>query len=241
MDVEPSSRLAGDDARTPHHPVSSYAYAQLIAALGCLKSLERMSIRGNGDTINMTLSPYGVYALIRNALDTVATAMWLLEPGTTARVERRLLLGVDEVKNTAAFRSSLNQEWSEWNLAKRARLQEVAASAGLENWDPLAERVPTMTSILQHLECHHQNVVMPWLATWQLASGHAHGKLWAQVASHQMNEMPGTKTDVGATFLVTISYGMLAVVLFEAVQLIETAGSRYIELAKAGGVSAPRR
>lgn len=241
VDVEPGSRLAGDDARTPHHPVSSYGYAQLIAALGCLESLGRMSLREDDSTVSMTLSPYGAYALIRNALDAAATVLWLLEPGTTLRVKRRLLLGVDEVQNWAAFRRSMDREWREWKQTKRARLKEVAALAGLGDWNPLKEESPSMTSILASLERHHQNVVMPWLAAWQLASGHAHGKLWAQVMSHQLDEMTDTRTDTGATFKVTIKYGMLAALLFEAVQLIESAGSRYIELATVSKTAAGNR
>jgi hypothetical protein len=231
LDVPADSRLAGDDNRTPHHSVSTYAYGQLLAALGCLQSFAQMSIREDANTISMTMSPYGGYALIRNALDAAGTVMWMLEPASsTGRVKRRLWLGVDEVKNWASFRRSIGRPWIEWKKAKRARLKEVAELAALAAWNPLKEEMPSMTSILEGLERHHSKVVMPWLSAWQLASGHAHGKLWAQVVSHDLNEMEGTRTDVGATFRVTIKFGMVAVLLFEAVQLIEVAGTRYIEL-----------
>lgn len=231
MTVKPGSRLAGDDARIPSRPVSSYGYAQLLAALGCLESLERMIVRDDGGTINMSVGPYGVYALIRNALDSAASALWLLEPGSTLRVKRRLLLDVDEVRNAAAFRRSMNQEWSEWKQIEHARIQQLSVSAGMEDWNPLMEKSPSRTSILQSLQCHQNDDVMPWLAAWQLASGHAHGMSWADFVSHRMDEVPGTETNVVPTFTVTVQYGMLAVLLFEAVQLIETAGRRYGELA----------
>ncbi|WP_087874375.1 hypothetical protein, partial [Arthrobacter globiformis] len=172
LDVSAGSQLAADDNRTPHHPVSAYAYGQLLAALGCLQSLAQMSIREDANAISMTMSPYGGYALIRNALDAAGTVLWMLEPvSSTGRVKRRLLLGVDEVKNWASFRRSIGRPWTEWKQAKRARLKEVAALAALAAWNPLKAEMPSMTSILEGLERQHKNVVMPWLSAWQLASG----------------------------------------------------------------------
>lgn len=234
-DVAPASRLAADDARTPTQPVSGYGYNQLIAALGCLEALGRMGIRDDGESISLAFSPFGAYALIRNSLDAAASVLWLLEPGSsTLRVKRRLLLGVDEVKNSASFRLSIGRTHSsDWKQARRARLREIADSADLQGWNPLKAEMPSMTSILKELERHHKNVVMPWLPAWQLASGHAHGKMWAQLASHQLDEMTDTRTENGATYKVVIKYGVLAILLFEAVQLLEASGGRYIELASA--------
>ena len=229
--VAPRSRLEVDDARTPHYPVSGYAYAQLLAALGCLESLRSMSVREDAETINMTMSPFGAYALIRNSLDAAGAALWLLEPeSSTGRVKRRIMLGLDEVKNGAALRETMGQDSDGWKERKRARMKEVAQQAAVGEWNPLREPMPSMTRILRSLERLHQNVLFPWLAAWQLASGHAHAKLWAQAASNQLDEMSGTRTDTGATYRVTIKFGMVAALLFEAVQLIEAAGARYIEL-----------
>ncbi|MDP9999067.1 hypothetical protein [Pseudarthrobacter sulfonivorans] len=235
VDVAPGSRLASDDARTPSQPVSGYGYNQLIAAVGCLEALGRMGIRDDGETISLAFSPFGAYALIRNSLDAAASALWLLEPASsTLRVKRRLLLGVDEVKNSSSFRRSMGRpNVSDWKQIRRARFKEIASSANLAGWNPLKNDMPTMTSILEKLERHPENVVIPWLPAWQLASGHAHGKLWAQIASHQMDELADTRNENGATFKMVIQYGMLAVLLFEAVQLIEAAGGRYVDLATA--------
>lgn len=244
VDASSGSCLANDDARTPHHTVSSYAYAQILAALGCLEALGRMAIRETDNTINLTLSPYGAYALIRNALDAAGTALWLLEPcSSTLRVKRRILLGVDEVKNSASFRQSMGRPgWTEWKKNRRARFREISSSASLPaGWNPLKAEMPSMTYILAGLERHHQKAVMAWLPAWQLASGHAHAKVWAQLASHQLDEIADTRTDTGATFEVSIKYGMLAVLMHEAVQLIEVAGVRYMDLARESHAPAKRR
>jgi hypothetical protein len=87
-----------------------------------------------------------------------------------------------------------------------------------------------MTEILKNLERLHAGGIFPWLAAWQLSSGHAHGKQWAQISSNELEEIEGTRTATGARFQMTIRYGMLAAVLFEAVLLLEAAGSRYFDL-----------
>lgn len=237
-DALPGSKLALDDARTPHYPVSSYGYGQLLAAVGCLESLGHMIIRENKrkdkKSVEIIAGPYGCYTLARNAMDCAAAALWLLEPvSSTLRVKRRIMLEVDEIKNNAALRKSMGERtWEQWRIRNWARMQEVADEAGITGWDPISTKklLPKTTDMLLALERHHQNAVMPWLSAWQLSSGHAHGKQWTQLTSHQMDEIAGTRTETGATFRVSIRYAILAWVLLEAVQLIETAGARYLEL-----------
>jgi len=220
-----------DDSRAQHYTVSGYAYGQLSVATGCIAALKQMMVREDEETVHLVASPFGAYALVRNALDAAATALWLLEPvNGTLRIKRRLLLGVDEARKTALFRQTLEQP--SLKAARLTRLQEVARLAGLEHWDPLREKLPSMTQMLRALERWHSGrVVLPWLAAWQLASGHAHGKLWAQLASNEMKEIQETRTEIGAQFQMAIRYGMLATLLKEAVQLTTTAGARYLELA----------
>jgi hypothetical protein len=199
--------------------------------MGCVASLKQMLVRESEDRIHMVASPFGAYALVRNALDAAAVALWLLEPGSgTLRIKRRIMLGVDEVSKGAALRQTMDQPSTK--AKRRTRLKEVAELAGLAGWNPLSKeaRLPTTTQILTNLERLHSNTVLPWLAAWQLASGPAHGKQWAQLASNDLDMVEGTRTATGARFQVTIRYGMLAALLFEAVQLMEAAGARYVEL-----------
>ncbi|MGA8789886.1 MAG: hypothetical protein WB535_13145, partial [Paenarthrobacter sp.] len=200
-----------------------------------LAALKQMIVRESEHRIDMAASPFGAYALVRNALDAAAIALWLLEPvNGTLRIKRRLLLGVDEVGKAAALRQTMNHPSTK--AKRRDRLEEVAGQAGLGSWNPLREKLPPTTQILRRLERWHSNVVFPWLAAWQLASGHAHGKLWAQISSNELQEVEGTRTATGAQFQMTIRYGMLAALLFETVQLLETAGSRYADLSGGSGV-----
>lgn len=231
LDPQDGSRLCRDDERIEHYPVSGYASGQLAVASGCIASLKQMMVRESETRVDMLASPFGAYTLIRNSLDAAVVALWLLEPvNGTLRIKRRIMLGVDEISNTAAFRVAMGQPSPKQK--RRARMQEVAILAGLGSWNPLSKsaKLPSTTQMLTEIERWHPNAVMPWLAAWQLASGHAHGKLWAHLASHELQEVGGTRTETGAHFRMTIRYGMLTAVLFEAVQLLETAGKRYIEL-----------
>lgn len=223
------SPLWTDDARTPHYPVSSYAHGQLSVATGCVAALKKMIVRESGKEIEMVAGPHGSYALVRNALDTAVAALWLLEPANgTLRVKRRILLELDEADKAEAFR--LEAEGKSKKAKRRQRMKKVAVDAGLGTWNPLAEETKSTTVMLRSLERLHTDKVISWLAAWQLSSGHAHGKLWAQVASHDLDEIKETRSAIGAEFRVTIRYGMLALVLFETLQLIEAAYGRYAAL-----------
>ncbi|PPB50521.1 hypothetical protein C4K88_01085 [Arthrobacter pityocampae] len=230
--VAPGSALAADDARSPHHSVPQYAHSQVTVALGCLESLSAMIVREDADSVSLVAGPFGAYALVRNAMDAAATALWLLEPENgTLRIKRRILLGVDEVRHEYSFHQARGRSWGDNSKKRRARLSEVSKQAGLVGWNPLKAEMPSMTKILKQLERLHDDVTLPWLPAWQLASGHAHGKLWAQLVSHEMTEITGTRTATGASYKVRIRYVMLAALLGEAVQLVETAASRYVQLA----------
>lgn len=232
MNPEVGSRLHADDASVPNYDVSGYAVGQLSAATGCIASLKMMVIQESDGKSEMVAGPFGAYALVRNALDAAAVALWLLDPvNGKLRVKRRLQLAVDEVDKSAAFRQAMGLRTTKAKL--RARLKEVAVQAGLEDWNPLRNELPSTTKILKDIERLHSQSILPWLAAWQLASGHAHGKQWAYVASHELEKVKGTETEVGAHFQMTIHYGMLAALLFETVRLLETAATRYSELAKA--------
>lgn len=221
--------LWADDVRTPHYPVSSYAHGQLSVATGCIAALKRMIVRESENEVEMVAGPHGSYALVRNALDTAAAALWLLEPANgTLRIKRRILLELDEADKAEAFR--LEAEGKSKKAKRRQRMREVAADAGLGAWNPLTEKAKSTTAMLRSLERLHTNKVISWLAAWQLSSGHAHGKLWAQVASHDLEEIGETRSDIGAQFRVTIRYGMLALVLYEALGLIEAAYGHYAAL-----------
>ena len=230
----PESRLGTDHKQLSSFPVAGYVHTQTSVAAGCIAALKQMIVRETDDTATMTASPFGAYALIRNSIDAAAVGLWIAEPeSSTGRIKRRLQAQVDETKNAAAFRQSTGQTTSnEWRDRKRMRLSEVAGLAIPGDWDLFSSRnkMPSMTEILKSLERHHQDPLMPWLSAWQLSSGHAHAKVWAALASHELSVIEGAQSEVGL-YRMSIKYGILAALLLEAMKLLEVTARRYAELA----------
>lgn len=234
--IQHGSGFAVDNTRLSSFRVPDYASTQLSAALGCIEALEMMITRENSDSLEVRISPYGQYALLRNALDAAVTCLWMLDPvSSTGRLKRRLLLEVDETRNAAALKASQGHPANDWKSKKRARIRELTRQAGIEGWNPLKVDLASTTKMLESIERHHEDPVMPWLAWWQLASGHAHGKSWATLASHQFEEIDGSRDGSSATYRVTANFGVLAGMLFETMKLIRCALQRYQMLAQTRG------
>lgn len=67
--------MSQGDLRVPPLPVSGYAYVQLVVAPGCLAALRDLVVRESEDSISIIASPFGAYSLVRNAIDSAATAL----------------------------------------------------------------------------------------------------------------------------------------------------------------------
>ncbi|WP_426735594.1 hypothetical protein [Glutamicibacter sp. 2E12] len=228
---ELGSKLDQDDQRVPTRRVSNYAHSQLVVATGCLESLEHMISRESEDEVSLAIAPYGYFALIRNAIDCLASALWLMEPvNGTLRIKRLLMLHLDEVMKASSFRASAGIEHREYKRTHFARLQEIASEAELGSWSLRKSPLPSMTKTLKQIERLHGAARFSWLALWQLASGHAHGKNWATLSSHMLEQIPGSEHEYGATFRVTGNYSVLAYFLLEVVKMLELSVRRYQEL-----------
>ncbi|MFK0009280.1 hypothetical protein ACIQTZ_19750 [Paenarthrobacter sp. NPDC090520] len=232
--IEPAekSRLWLDDERAPVYTVSAYAFNQMNVATGCIASLEQMMVRETERKVSLTANPFGAYALVRGAIDAAATALWLLEPESgTLRIKRRIQLARDEAEKKESFLETMEKRSDKDE--RKARLKDASEHARLGSWNPEQHKLPSMTRILQQLErLHDGSANFPWLAAWQLSSGHTHGKQWAQISSHVVQELDGTRTELGGAHAqLGLHYGLFALVLSEAVQMLEEAAVRYVVLA----------
>ncbi|WP_431710711.1 hypothetical protein [Glutamicibacter uratoxydans] len=232
--VDPDSGFFVDNERLPVFRVPDYARSQISVALGCIEALELMVMREGPDTFEIRIFPYGQFALLRNALDSLAVCLWLLDPvSSTGRVKRRLQLEVDETYKGSLLKQTVGQPVKDWKRERRARIRQLAEEAGVVEWNPLKAGLPTTTKMLESIERYHTDPVMPWLGWWQLASGHAHGKMWAKLASHELEEVEGSRDGSSATYRVTANFGMLAGMLFETMKMTRCALERYQTLGRA--------
>ncbi|MDJ0356395.1 hypothetical protein [Paenarthrobacter sp. PH39-S1] len=229
--------MAKDNAKAPNYPVSQFAYSQLVVAFGCLRSLRQMLVVDEDDnSANITSGPYGPYALVRNALDSTACALWLLNPANSKlRVNRRVIAQMGENHNAYQFRMEMAFPAHQWIRNYTKMMQEVADLAGIGSVDVKKLKIPQTTAMLKDLERLHEDPDISWLGAWQLSSGHAHGKQWATLMSNELTEVARTATDLGAAYGVTVSYGSLALVLAATVEMMKVACERYTHLATAQG------
>ncbi len=116
--------------------------------------------------------------LLRTAIETAATALWVVAPDTSdERVARTLRW------HHADYLDSATHSFDTGDTMKRAR-QEIgdtfrALAVEIEiDPDIFGDRLTT-TGVLRELESDGQ---VGLLGTWRLASGFAHGRPWAHVA-----------------------------------------------------------
>lgn len=231
-----SSRFAADNALNGHFPVNQLAYEQLMVAFGSLQSLEQMIVNEQGTTIEIIAHPYGPYALVRNAIDAAAQALWLVEPkNSKLRIKRRIEAQLKDIHLSKQFKTAIGEPSTKidtWAKRYTERMKEVAEESSLDTVAFNGWKQPVMTEMLSKLQHWDKNAVLTWLAAWQLCSGHAHGKQWATFTSHELTEVPGTADEVGATFHVTLSYKSLAGVILSTQRLIQATCEQYSELSK---------
>ena len=226
------SRLSADDAKSPHYPVSQYAYAQLKVAFGSMESLKQMLVTETDSTAHVSSGPFGPYPLVRNAMDCAALALWLVQPENgKARLKRRILAQLSEIHNAAQFRKETGLPSKLWAASYLARICEVADQAGVDVGKIEKAKMPTTTQLLTDVEWQNPNPSFSWLAAWQLTSAHAHGRQWASTMTHEVEEIAGTATGLSAEFRVTVNYGVLAMSVFALWNLLQVTCERYSALA----------
>ncbi len=235
--AEPGSKFSHDDGRIPTRPLTNYAHGQITTAGDCLQCLDRMIVRRDEDSVTLHLSPTGHYALIRNAMDSLTVALWLMQPNSSlGRLKRLLQLECNEAElQTAVMRNTSVLKASRWREAQRHRIRELSENAGIDGWDPLHKdsKLPTTTKMLKDIDPARVHLNVSWLSMWQLASGHAHGKRWATLRSNELSERPGTVSEIGAVYTVTASYKFLDLLLQETMSMYRSAVDRYRYLATA--------
>lgn len=238
---ERGSPLERDGNLCPELKVDHYAHALLTASFGSLDALYRvLGVKMTEETVEMTAMLHGSYDLIRNALETAAHALWILEPqNSMARVKRRLMMQVDEYDLERKFVEGLG--WSsrgrDYSM-KLANLDRFADAAGIDNWpSPKRPSKPSTTNLIQGVSAHDPlkaERIVSWLNVWRLCSGFAHGKVWAIMAAHFMEESPVEGSDYDLQARVTISFRVLAGCLRTALCASEVAFHRYRSLLEAG-------
>lgn len=243
----PGSRLWQDDQKVPHYPNSDFATQQFVTTIGCIEALATwVGYENHGEHLSFSTQPFGGYALLRSAIESAAWAMWVLYPeNSKLRIRRRLAQQADEWRLAEKFAKSTGRPFPDVQN-KLERIQRFGVQAGVPEWDVFmsrkandarvnagkpGNRVPQISDLLEYVERHRrESRGLSFYATWQLASGSAHGKFWVNPIVQDLVVEEGSEAEYGSTARATTKYGMLLLCLARCVEALQLAIDRYWEL-----------
>lgn len=214
--IHPHSSLALDHQRMPGLQVGHSVDRALHHSLDCLWGLDQL-LKKTGP------QHYAPYLLIRGALESAATAVWLLDPDDrTTRLQRRVAIEVDNEKEagraiTAAGRGN-DHDPDLWNSRMNALLDNAGLALKDCKWTGYG-------AIVRDIDDAPNTVKSTELA-WRACSGMSHGKLWSfQMFAAESNRRDAGNGTIQADY--SPSYHNLATVLDVVVQTVHRADSLY--------------
>jgi len=192
--VQPGSQLAADDAASQPYTVSYCAKACLNAGVGHLHAMKTLVF--DEPRIRHAEADY---SLIRGALENFATAFWVLHPQQrTIRVERALRWMAqnfrDEDKAVGPLELPDDMEMpADVETRGLQELHDVVAAIAQKAGCANVLGGYTSTQAVKYAEEHsHYDRV---LLMWQVCSGFAHGRPWANLGMNAMVEKHPTEEE----------------------------------------------
>jgi hypothetical protein len=170
--VEPGSSLAGDDRASSPYQVSHCIRMCMAAGIDHLHAVKQLIVDDG------TLHLAAPFSLSRGALETFATAFWILHPSSrNERVARTLRWHAKNFQDGHKATDLLKIEGSTLE-EKLAKLDAVGTPRGITPKEIRAGYASTQA--IKYAETYSSvRVVFPW----QLCSGFAHGRPWAYLGA----------------------------------------------------------
>lgn len=216
-DLHPHSALQLDRDRMPDLPVESSIDRLLMHSYDCLWGMHQL-LKHEGQ------QHFAPYVLLRGAMETAATAVWLLHPDDrTTRLERRAAVEADDAKESANAIRSAGVEDPEDTTGERIRaLEPIILRAGLS---PANCKWSGYGAVIKDVD-QNPGSRLSLEAAWRSCSGMSHGKFWAftAVAVESKREMLGPN-EFRADF--TPSFHPLAIMLGLTVATLQRADRIY--------------
>jgi hypothetical protein len=220
--VEPGSSLAGDDAALGSLRVSHAAWFAWSLAVDHLEAV-RALIEDVGQT-----QPWAHHTLLRSALETAVTAVWLLAPKQRdERVRRRLKLQGQEI-----YESERAQRLSGLTPAppgrppaeRRDEVKKLASARGLDPNAVLSRF--SYANVLREaaIDIPYDPDVLELI--WMTGSGIAHGRSWATIAFLNREALPGDTDDV-RLLKITASVEQLVLVAATGLLIVDRGRALY--------------
>ena len=219
IDVQVGSAISGDDKATYPLSTSSYVRYLLLASADNLAAIRSMIVSEETHTnLELTLHPFAPYTLLRNALETAGTALWIIAPAS--RKERVLRTAKLEYADADLSKAALNSLGStdQETYNRRINLIKEMIRPYLEiTWKDVTNY--GVTGLLREIGKLPNLAQVRPLAKWQICSGMAHGKRWAGLLLSDMEEVGEPTTDGDGTFRLSGSYKHLLMLTHNAVAM----------------------
>lgn len=219
-EVKSGSSLAGDDRVADPYQVSH----AVRAALG--SSIDHMHAVVNLLGEAKALHPMAPFTMLRSALESSATALWLLQPSNRSeRLTRRLRLAAADTRDADQARRGAGLT-SPQPLDEQLRQLQDICRRGSGDTQTIAASAPSATSILEHAD---QVLGSHWdfLTAWRICSGIAHARQWAHLSFLIREEIARDIDPNVATLRITSDFGRLAWALGASLDLTRGGGALY--------------
>ncbi|KSZ59437.1 hypothetical protein Z045_08995 [Rhodococcus pyridinivorans KG-16] len=214
--IEPGSDLAADHHRLPDLRLVDSVNRSLYHSFDNLWALNVL-LQSDGP------QHFAPYTLIRAALETSATAVWLLAPDRQEeRLTRRIRLEIDDASEAKKVANAAGRDGnSEWKRRK-SDLDSALERAGLPR--PADDRL-TYVTIVKDID-EAPGTQLSTEVAWRVCSGMTHGKLYAfQALATEENKRLTEDGLIEADY--TPSWHSLAVVLETTVRNLHRAHQLY--------------
>lgn len=213
--LTPEGLLAREDQRTNYSPISHQVRFQLQLAAEHLVAFDRL-VEAHG------LPNYAGYVLIRAALETSATAYWLIQPNVSnRRVLRALRMAYWNQLDSAEFAIAAGFTDTTWDTERREHLEMLRGKVkGLHQSRLDVTRI-SHTNLLTDVGRALKLTQPPsTLLAWRLCSSLAHGNSAAAVMALQHRQIRADEPNVHSS---TSSWALVSSLIRTAVETFDAA------------------
>jgi hypothetical protein len=200
IDAVEGTRLNRVDAALRPYELSAAVKRSLSASHDHLHTLLILFTKGEAQ------HTYAPFTIVRGSIEAVAQGLYGLGPrNTSTMIQRSLHLEYSNVKNAHSFSRVFAQIHP--NDKRLESLEDLAKASDIAV-KSLKDRLP-YSHVIGTVDDEHGAAGVN-TAIWQLTSGIAHNRSWAAIALTDLEEIEGTRDDIGATFRVTSNTTWLA-------------------------------
>ena len=222
--VQPGSSLLGDDRASNPYQISHVVRSQLGVGLDHLLATVHLLDAG-------VLHPMAPFTLIRSALETTATGLWVLEPAARSeRITRRMQLAAIDINDGDQATEGAGLAETTPKAERIARVQELTRAAR-GRVEVVAAR-PVSTSAIMAVANEASGSVFDALLAWRVCSGLAHGRQWAHLRFLAREPVSASTSDGVTELRITSDSGRLVWALGAAVDLVDVVIGRYDQRAQ---------